>query len=61
MILIWNYVICKNLLKTSLLLQFNIQFISVSSCCLTKNLIIKLENTDKRRGYIVTYEFNNVY
>ena len=44
----WDYTICKKFAENQLITTIKKQFISVSSCFSTMNLIIKFENIDKR-------------
>ena len=44
----WYYTIGEKFAENQLITTITKQFISVSSCRLTMNLIIKFENIDKR-------------
>ena len=57
----WAYTICKKIAENQLITTIKKQFISVSSCFSTVNLIIKFEDIDKRWGNIVMNEFKLVY
>ena len=44
----WDNTICKKFAENQLITKIKKQFISVSSCFSTMNLIIKFKNIDKR-------------